>query len=318
MSGSGQKNGKSKTRAGKGRDERTPDRSGGGFRDRVSRRLRRSGWFLVCILLLPALWKMVRIFEQSSLFVVREVRVEGCERMTPEAVRALLRHVEGASLLSLDSARISRSLEEHVPIRNASVIKRFPGRLLVRVRERTPAALVEIRDTLCYLDLQGVVLYPARPGDPLDLPLITGLADRAWLFGRPDRGPMVQGALSLLRVLNRSRLPGRLSEIHVDPDQGMSFFLEGFPVEVRVGWEAFPVKIKRLKDVLPRLAADPDGVLAVDLRFRDQVIVQKAETVHERISRRTPAVEWGTTGAWRAWNPVVRGPRGAGPAFNKA
>jgi len=229
--------------------------------------------------------------------------------MTPEEVRVLLRDTLGASLLSLDSARISRALEEHVPIRNASVIKRFPSRLQVRIRERTPAALVKIRDTLCYLDLQGVVLYPVRPGDPLDLPLITGLEERPWLFGRPDRGPMVQGALSLLRTVNRIRFPGRLSEIHVDPDQGMSFFLEGFPVEVRVGWKGFSSRIERLKGVLPRLAEDPEGVLSVDLRYQGQVIVQKAKTVHERLSWRRPLTER-TAGGWKGGRPEGRFPCG--------
>jgi cell division septal protein FtsQ len=252
----------------------------------TARMLRRFGWPAAGLLLLPVLWKLVPVFERSPLFAVSEIRVEGCERMKPQTVRSLIQAREGDSLLALDSERISRALENQVPILNASVIKRFPGELLIRIRERTPTALVRIRDSLFYLDLQGTVLYPVRPGDPLDLPLLTGLEERPWQFGRPDEGRMVHGALTLLRTLRKSTLPGRLSEIHVDPVAGMSFFLEGFPVKVRVGWKSFASRIERLEKVFPRLAADPQGVISVDLRFQGQVVVEKGEDAHKQISSR--------------------------------
>jgi len=277
--------------AGRGPARPAPEGRGGWIRW-----LRRCVWLLACLLTPAAVWMGVRALERSPLFAVREIWVEGCQRLGPEEVRALLRDVQGASLLTLDGARLARALESRVPVRNASVIKRFPHRLEVRIRERRPAALVNVRDTLCTLDGEGVVLYPVRPGDPLDLPLITGLETRDWVFGRPDRGAMVQGALSLLRVLERSRLPGRLSEIHVDADQGMSFFLEGFPVEVLVGWDGRPSQIEPFRQVLAQLAAEPDGVVRVDLRFRGQVIVHRAETVRKRMSWAGPEAGRGGPG----------------------
>jgi cell division protein FtsQ len=243
------------------------------------------------LLLIPCVGELVRTLERSPLFVLREVQIEGCQRTTPETVRSLIGAPEGRSLLLLDSARISRTLEHHVPILNATVIKQFPHRLLIRIRERTPVALVQIREPLYYLDGEGVVLYRTRPGDPLDFPLITGLAERSWQMGRPDQGRMVQEALSLLRVLNESRLPGGVSEIRVDRSEGLCFYLEGFPVEIRVGWEEFGPRIERLARVLADLAADPDGVASIDLRFRDQVIVRKPECVPKRISAEDPAGE---------------------------
>jgi cell division protein FtsQ len=275
--------------------ERTGPRGGGvsskRLRDGSVLLLRRCGWPVLILLMIPCVGELVRTLERSPLFALREVQIEGCQRTTPEAVRSLIGAPEGRSLLLLDGGRISRILEGHVPILNASVIKRFPHRLLIRIRERTPVALVQIREHLYYLDGEGVVLYRTRPGDPLDFPMITGLADRSWQTGRPDQGRMVQEALSLLRVLNESPLPGGVSEIHVDPSEGLCFFLEGFPVEVRVGWEEFRPRIDRLQKVLAHLAGDPGGVVSIDLRFRDQVIVRKPENVPKQISARDPAGE---------------------------
>ena len=97
---------------------------------------------------------------------------------------------------------------------------------------------------------------------------------------------MVHAALRLLQVLRRSDLPGRPSEIHVDPMEGTSFFLEGFPVRVRVGWRKLEEKVERLERVFPRLAADPDGVVSVDLRFQGQVVVETGGRAPRRISSR--------------------------------
>jgi len=300
MGTSGKNQGEERNPAGKGPEEplRPVLPAGDGVPGgRGPARMPRLAWVLAILLLVPALWGLVPVFERSPLFEVREIHVEGCERMTPEAVRALLREVEGTSLIALSSARISRGLESRVPIQNASVIKRFPNGLLVRIRERTPVARVEIGDTWCALDGQGVVLYPVRPEDGSDLPVITGLKDRAWVFGRPDRGPRVQSALGLLRALEHSRLPGKVSRIHADPDQGMSFFLEGFAAEIRAGWEAFPSRLDLLAEALPALARAPQAACSVDLRFRDQIVVRKGAPGEEPVSPQDPVTVGGGRGA---------------------
>ena len=248
--------------------------------------LKKVGWLCAGILLIPALWKLGSVFMQSPLFAVREIEVQGCSRLTPESVRVLSGVHEGDSLLELDTEAVSQRLEGEVPIRNASVVKKFPGKLLVRIMERRGAALVGIGDALFYVDSESVVLYRVRPGDPLDLPLITGLEDRPWKLGGPDLGLAAQAAMGLLGALNESGLPWPVSEIHVDASEGTSFFLEGFPVEVFAGWEGFATRIERLKSTLPELVSDPGGVASVDLRFDDRVIVTRRPDGNRKVTSR--------------------------------
>ena len=269
--------------------------------------MRTLGWVLTLLVFVPGLCGLVPVLERSPLFEIREILVEGCDRVNPETVRALLREEEGASLLALSSARVARKLEAHAPVGNASVIKRFPHALLVRIRERTPVALVEIQGTLCALDDQGVLLYPLEPGASPDLPLITGRLDGSWVPGRPNMGPAVQGALSLLGALDRTGLAARVREIRTDPEEGITFFLEGFSLEIRAGWEDFPARLALLAEVLPVLARDGHGF--VDLRFRDQIVVGEGIPAHERGFLQDHAARCGT-GAPEARRQEGGPPRG--------
>lgn len=268
------------------------------------------GWW-VRLLALPvaaaALWGLHHLVDRAGLLEVRRIVLEGCERVAPERVRDLLLEQEGTSLLTLNRSRAARRLEAHVPIRSAAVSKRFPHELHVRIRERKPVALVEIQGALCALDTQGVVLYPVRAGDPLlDLPVITGLADRAWVLGAPDRGPTVQASLGLLRALDRSGLPARAVEIRADPEQGVSLVLAGFSAEIRVGWDAFPERLQLLARALPALARSPQGIEFVDLRFDGQVVAQR------RVSDREGPVPK-SAAAGRGHGAPKVGRRGDGP-----
>ncbi len=213
---------------------------------------------------------------RSPLFVLRQVEVEGTRRLSPQEVRAWGGVRPGANLLTLDPARVARRLERSPWIRDAAVVKRLPDRLLIRVRERTPAAVVSAAGRLFYVDEEGCLLEEVRPGERLDYPVVTGVEGVA--PGRRGCGKTrgLQEALSLLRALGEVFPDRGVSEIHVDASEGLSLFFEGVPWAVRVGWRDYEGKLERLGAVFPRLAGRSRSIASVDLRFAGQVLVRPA------------------------------------------
>jgi cell division protein FtsQ len=220
---------------------------------------------------------------ESPLFVVTGVEVHASGRVSPDEIRRVSRIRPGMNLVTLDTDEVSRRLEAHRWIQNATVVKRFPDRVLIKVRMREPAAVIGIRGDLHYMDGEGTVLGRIRAGEALDFPVVTGL-DRDVQEARRCRGGRdVQQALGLLRVLQATPSLGRVSEIHLDPSEGLSFVLEGFPLPVYVGWSGFSGKVIRFEKILPGVIARAAFIERVDLRFSDQIVVREGRGQKPRL-----------------------------------
>jgi cell division septal protein FtsQ len=106
-------------------------------------------------------------------------------------------------------------------------------------------------------------------------PVITGLSPADLAAGDGTPAPRVAAGISLLRVLLRSEtaLLRQISEIDVSrPDGPVLYTVEG--VEVRLGAEDWEARLGRLQGVLAQVRAGGEPVNAIDLRFRDQVVLK--------------------------------------------
>ena len=76
----------------------------------------------------------------------------------------------------------------------------------------------------------------------------------------------------LLRT--RSRLTAEISEIDVSRGDGpVLYTADG--VEVRLGSEEWEERLARLERILKQVGRDGEAVRAIDMRFRDQVVLTK-------------------------------------------
>ena len=85
---------------------------------------------------------------------------------------------------------------------------------------------------------------------------------------------MSRWSIALIRALVRraSRLTAQISEIDVSrPDGPVLYTVDG--VEVRLGTEEWESRLGRLENVLQEIASAPEAVTSIDLRFRDQVVL---------------------------------------------
>jgi cell division protein FtsQ len=225
-------------------------------------------------------WATWRHGVRGDLLRIREVRYDGLSRVPSAELRELSPVREGDHLLLSDLDALAASLARHPWIASVEVRRALPPALEVRVTERRAAALVDF-DGLYLVDRDGRVFKRATPGDGLDLPLVTGLSREGYLDRQAEVAPLLAGALALADRWTERGLDRRvvLSEIHIDPDAGVSLFAGDDGVEVRLGSGDFAAKLERLERVLAALAAKGDKPEAIHLdnrRLPDWVTVRLA------------------------------------------
>ena len=144
-------------------------------------RRRRITWAVV-IGSVVALVAVVAVGAYSPLMALRDVRVEGAQRIPPAEVQAAFAGVMGTPLPLIDPGDVQAALEAFPLIETYATETIPPGTLVVRIVERTAVGVIDAGSGLELVDAAGVVIE--RPAErPEGQPLIVvdgGVADEGF------------------------------------------------------------------------------------------------------------------------------------------
>jgi len=121
----------------------------------------------------------------SGLFAVRAVVVTGTRLVPQSEVLAAAQIQPGTPLIQVNTARIARRILSIRQVLVVRVSRSWPDRVVIAVRERTPALAIAVPGGFDLIDANGVVveLVQARPAA---MPIYTTSAPVASLPGDPD------------------------------------------------------------------------------------------------------------------------------------
>jgi cell division protein FtsQ len=242
---------------------------------RVAKFVRVAGSIALGALLVAGATFTIRWLLTSPRFTVGHVDVQGATRIGADRVRSAAAIPEGMNLWRLDPAAVAARVAAVPEIRRAEIIRRFPNRLVILVEERRPFTLVHA-GRLHWLDEEGRVLEAVSQAVSPSVPVVSGLSDAELTSMRNDPSPRAREAVALIRMLlrNGSALAGEISEIDVSRGDGpVLYTADG--VEVRLGSEEWEERLARLERILKQVGRDGEAVQAIDMRFRDQVVLTK-------------------------------------------
>ena len=192
---------------------------------------------------------------------VNDVQVEGRERASRAAILSALGVERGTPILAVDPEEAKRRLESIAWVRSASVERRLPDALYIRLVERQPLAFWQRQGKLVLVDRDGVVV----PSDHLEsfgalLVLVgpdapaAGAALLDMLAGEPELAPHVAAAV---------RIGGRRWNLRLD--SGIDVALpEEDPASA---WHRL-ARLERSDGILER------DIELVDLRLTDRLVVR--------------------------------------------
>lgn len=196
---------------------------------------------------------------------LRQVSVEGRDRTRPDEILAALDLPQGAPLLALDPQAARDRLESLPWVRAASVERRFPDLVHVRLIERTPIALWDRGDgDFTMVDADGAVIDAAITPFA-HLPVISGQ-------GAPDAAAdlftMIGGQPSLAKAMKAAVRVG---------ERRWNLWLNGVGpdgVEIRLPEDGAPEALARLARLEAEDALLRRDLRVIDLRLPDRLVVR--------------------------------------------
>lgn len=197
-------------------------------------------------------------------FRISEIALAGQHEVSRENILTLAGITGNSSLLFLDAAGTRARLLSDPWIADASVLKLYPGRLRIAIKERVPFALWQKDGTVSLIAADGTVLEPHAPARFLSLPLLVGRgAERA---GR-----------AFLDVVNRRPEIARLVESSVlVAGRRWNLHLKG-GVEVRLPEDNPEQALQRLAELDRSKQLLSRDIVTVDLRLAGRVTVRLSD-----------------------------------------
>jgi cell division protein FtsQ len=244
--------------------------------------LRRGGQVVLVGLVLAALvWlgdQSVQYAHSANAFAIGEIIVEGNHQLEDiEVRRAAGLHV-GSNIFEISNEDARNHLLQHPWIEEASVVRKLPGRIRIEVAERQPVALVAL-DQLYLVSHEGAVFKRLGVDDPVDLPVITGIASERFYDDLDYRTAILLRSMAVLQDYEGAGLAKRepVSEIHFEGVHGIELFVGNDGMNVRLGNGQHRQKLRRLRQVLERLAREktrPSYVYLDNVRSPERVTVR--------------------------------------------
>ncbi len=108
-------------------------------------------------------------------FFVSEVEVQGTKRISKQEVIELSTINNGDNIFSLDLEAIREQILENPWIRDVSIERHLPDKIIIHVDEREPFALAKINDRVYLVDRYGEPFKLLDPEENFSAPVITGI-----------------------------------------------------------------------------------------------------------------------------------------------
>ncbi len=233
-------------------------------------------------LLLVGAMSLVLIFgydvlTQCDYFKGRRIVVQGAHRLKRAEILRQAGVRPGMNILAVNLPLVRKRLLAHPWVAEAQARRELPDTLVLRIREQQPMAVVDLGRPFL-INRDGQIFKALEKKDPHDLPRITGLGFGDFsVEGLPTTRPF-QAVMAVLRLGNApgSVLPNAdIRRIAVDRDCGLTLLVDDGRREIRLGFENYQRKYRRLAVILGFLEknAAVSDYAWVDIQNINRVVV---------------------------------------------
>ena len=232
-------------------------------------------------------YRAVEELKTSDTMALASVTVLGLHRVAEADAVALLPQ-RGVNLLELETARMADALRALPWVDTVTITRDLASRSIeARVVEHRPALLLA-GPALRLLDEQGKAFKIREAGEPVDLPILTGVPHG--LDGEPEPDALAAataGALEVLHALGPGRAVGQLgvSEIRWEGQSGWSIVTrDGLPIHL--GERDFGARLSRIERAVDAGRLPLDAIASIDAGLRDRLVaVPRAQRGAARVVR---------------------------------
>ena len=223
-------------------------------------------------------WALRQHVLTSSRFAVKAVDVVGDKHRSKEELVRTAGILAGTNIFALDLDDARQKLLADPWVQGATLTRRLPDAVLIQVIEREAGALVALGEVLV-ATREGEIFKTLEPGDPTDMPIITGLSADAMNDDREGTKRTIRRAIDLASDYERSGLGKRaaLQEIHVGEGGVFSLVVGKTALSLALGEPPYRRKLDQAVRVLAELekrGSKADAIMLDNEARPDRVIVR--------------------------------------------
>lgn len=205
---------------------------------------------------LACVWGLLHYTRTSPRFAVRTIDVHGTSRRSPEDIARQGGIVMGQNVFVTDLEAARAGILDDPWIEQASLRRKLPAAISVDLVEREAAALVAIGPDLYLSTRQGEPFKKPEPGDPFDLPVVTGIRTDDVIKDRNATIVSIRRALDLVADYDHlgpaKSLP--VQEVHIEDDGGLVLSVGKDVIQLHMGKGPYRQGLDQAIRVLGELA----------------------------------------------------------------
>jgi len=199
-------------------------------------------------------------------FPVKQIEVVGNRHLSDNEIANLSELKKGRSMLSVRSREVVQRLMRSPWIKDVSLRKELPNRIIIRIREAVPTALFRRKEGLYLIDEGGDFLERISTEERF-LPVIKG--------NENDHAAMIE-AIEFAGMLKRNDMPdidqveialGRLEDMTVNYGKTV----------IKIGYGNYEEKLQRYMELRDEIRRRAIPVEYIDLRYDNRLVVKTVE-----------------------------------------
>jgi cell division protein FtsQ len=243
---------------------------------------------LILLLVVAALGVAIRearsFAMHSARFRVRgasDIELAGSAPNSRAPVMEKMHEVIGRNAFQVSLAERKQELERIPWVEAATVVRLWPNRFRVVVKERTPVAFIAIGDRIELIDAQGVLMeIPPAVQSDYSFPVILGMTESEPLS---TRAPRMKLFMRLMRELDGGDGSGQpkvqysrnLDEVDISDPEDVKVTAKGGggPIVLHLGNEEFLQRFMVFLSNVQKWEQERGKLESVDLRYGRQVIL---------------------------------------------
>jgi len=216
------------------------------------------GKALMVACVIAAVWAasqwFIHYLRHSPAFAVETIDLRGNQRLSRDEVLRAAGIQMGDNAFAHDSDIVQERLARHRWVASAEVHRALPDRYAITIHEHQPVAILAL-DQLYLVSKEGAVFKQLNLGDPVDMPVITGVETERFEKDKQYRASTLLRVLALLEDYRGAGLWKRepISEVHVMDDDELALYVGKDVTYVKLGGGPYRVKLKKLRDIFDRL-----------------------------------------------------------------
>jgi cell division protein FtsQ len=214
----------------------------------------------------------------TDYFRIEAIKVSGLSRLTEAAIVTQAKIRTGDNLLAVNLGLVRKRLLAHPWIATARVAREIPGTICIEITEHKALAVLDLGRKFL-INTNGRVFKECSPGDPQNLPLVSGITYADMSLGDDALSPAMTAVVQVLQTsqAQNSAIPyAQIQEVTMDPGMGVALTAWQDQRRIKLGFAPFESKYQRIKQLLPYLrhSSTWQGFDAIDANNPDRIVVQ--------------------------------------------